>query len=93
MQPAFVHSELHIRFVLRFSVDYEHIVLTIIGDPIMLYDISQNNNVGDGFLAEPIFFVVTRHFCLVGHYHGSTIALEYHTAAGIERLWDQCLAA
>ena len=55
MQPALVHSELHIWFDLRFSVDYEHIFLTIIGYPIFMYDVAQSNNVGDGYLAEPIF--------------------------------------
>ena len=81
MQPAILHSEFHIWFVLRFSVDYEHLVLTIIGNLILLYDISQCNNVGDGSLSEPNVFVVARHFCLVGHYHGTAVALEFHTDA------------
>ena len=53
MQPALVHSEFHIWFALRFLVDYEHLVFTIIGDPILLYDVAQSNDVGDGSLAEP----------------------------------------
>ena len=93
IQPALVHFELHIRFVLRFSVDYEHLFLTIISDPILLYDVSQIDDVGDGSLAEPNICVVTRHFCLVVHYHGTTIALESRYAAGLECLCDQFLAA
>ena len=89
MQPALVHYEFHIWFSLRFSVDNEHLVLTIICDPILLYDIDQSNNVGDGSLAESNVFVIARHFCLVGHYHGITVDLESHTAAGLERLCDQ----
>ena len=88
-----MHSELHIWFVLCFLVDYEHLVLTIISDPILLYDISQSYNIGYGSLAEPNVFVITRHLCLVGHYYGSTTALESHTATGFERLCDQCYIA
>ena len=90
MYPALVHSELYIRFVLRFYVDYEHIVPTIISDLILMYDIAQSYNVGDGSLAKPNAFVVTHHFCLVGHYHGYTVALKLHTDSGLERLCDQC---
>ena len=58
MHPALVHSELHIWFDLHFLVNYELLVLTIIGDPILLYDIAQSNIVGDGSLAEPNVFVI-----------------------------------
>ena len=27
------------------------------------------------------------------HYHGTTVALESHTASGLERLYDQCWVA
>ena len=37
--------------------------------------------------------MIARHFCLVGHYHGTTIALESHAAAGIVRLCEQYLVA
>ena len=47
MQPTFVHSELHIWFSLHFLVEYEHLVLPIMGDPIFLYDVYQSNDVGD----------------------------------------------
>ena len=52
MQPALVHSEFYFCFALRFSVDHEHLVFTIIGDPILLYEVAQSNDVGDGYLAE-----------------------------------------
>ena len=93
MQPNLVHSELHIWFDLRFSVEYENLVLTIIGDPIFMYDVAQINDVGDGSIAEPNIFVIVRHFGLVGHYHGTNIALEYHAAAGLVPICDQCLVA
>ena len=57
MQPALLYYELHIWFALRFSVYYEHLVFTIIGDLILLYDVAQSNGVGDGYLAEPNIFV------------------------------------
>ena len=79
-----MHSELHIRYVLHFLVEYKHLVITIISDLIFLYDIAQSNIIGDGSLAKPICFVVTRHFCLGGHYHCSTVALKSHTAVGFE---------
>ena len=56
MQPALVHSEFHIWFAIYFSVDYENLVFTIIGEPILLYDVAQSNDVGDGSLAEPNLF-------------------------------------
>ena len=59
----------------------------------MLCDIDQSNNVGDGSLAEPNVFVTALHFCLVCHYHGTTVALESHTAAGLEHICDQCRVA
>ena len=34
--------------------------------------------------------MATCHFCLVGHYHCSTVALKLHTAAGFECLCNQC---
>ena len=54
-----------------------------------MYDIAQINNVGDGSLAKPNVFVEPRHFCLVVHYHGFTVALKSHTADGLERICDQ----
>ena len=53
-----MHSELQIWLALHFSVNYELLVLTIIGDPILLYDIAQSNIVGDGSIAEPNVFVI-----------------------------------
>ena len=93
MQHALVHYEFHIWFALRFSVYYEHLVFTIIGDPILMYDVAQINYFGDGYLAEPNVFVIDRHFCLVGHCHGTTIALESHPDAGLVSLYNQCLVA
>ena len=45
-------------------MEYENIVLTIISDPILMYDIAQSNNIGDGSLAKINVFVVTHHFSL-----------------------------
>ena len=64
MQPTLVHSELHIWFSLHFSVDYEHLVFTIIDDPILLYDIAQSNDVGDSSIYEQNVFVIARLFSL-----------------------------
>ena len=83
MNPTLLHSEIHICFGLLFLVYYEHIVFTIIGEPIFLYGVAQSNDVGDGSLAEKHIFVIARHFCLVGHYHGTPIALESHAASGL----------
>ena len=83
------YCTVHSNAACRFLVDYEHLALTIIGDLILLYDISQSNNLGDGSLAEPICFVIARHFCLLGHYHDTTVAIESHNAAGLECICDQ----
>ena len=89
MYPALMYYELHIRFFLQLLMYYKHLVLNIISDPILLYDIAQSNNIGDGSLAKPNIFVVTRHFCLVGHYHCSTVAIKSHTSVGLECICDQ----
>ena len=78
-----MHYELRILFVLYLSVDCKYLVLTIISDLILLYDGDQRNNICDGSLARPNIFVVTHHFCLVGQYHFSTVALKLHNAAGL----------
>ena len=70
-------------------MDYELLILDIRGEPILLYGISQINNVSDGSLAELNVFVIARYSCLLVHYHGTTVALELHTAALLERLCDQ----
>ena len=88
-----MHSELHIWFALRFLGDYEHLVLTIIGDPILMYEVAQSNDVGDGSLAKPNVFVISRHFCRVGRYYGIIIALDSHADAGLVRICDQFMVA
>ena len=37
--------------------------------------------------------MIARHFCLVGHYHGTTIALESHADFRLVSLCDQFLVA
>ena len=93
MQHTLVHSEFHICFDLRFSVEYEHLFYSIIGDLIFLYDVAQSNDVVDGSLSETNVFVIARYFCLVGHYHGNNIALESHDVAVLLSLCDQCLVS
>ena len=44
-------------------------------------------------LLNHFFLGIARHFCLVGHYHGTTIALESHAVAGLLSLCNQCLVA
>ena len=88
-----MYSEFHIWFAFRFLVEYGHLVFTIIGDPIFLFDLAQSNDIGYGSLAELNVFVIARYFCLVGHYYGTTIALESHSAAGLLSLCDQFLVA
>ena len=51
----------------------------------MMYDVAQSYDVGDGSLAEPNVFVIARHFCLVGHYHGTTAFVASAFAALADR--------
>ena len=44
-------------------------------------------------LLNQFFFVIARHFFLVGHYHGTTIPLESHADAELVSLCDQCLVS
>ena len=86
MYLALMNSELHIRFVLHFSLEYKHLVFIIISDPIFMYDVAQSNNICDSSLAKPNIFVVTRHFFLVIPYNCFTVALKLHAVSGLECL-------
>jgi hypothetical protein len=73
-----VHLEFHIWLGLRLSVHNNHKIVTIICDAILIYQIAQCNDIGDGSGAEPYSFVVALHCCLSSNYHGAAIALESH---------------
>jgi hypothetical protein len=73
-----VHTIFHIRIALRLPVYNKHLIVTIIRDVILLNQISQSDDVGDGSCAEPNILVVARHSGFPSHYHSTTIAIQYH---------------
>jgi hypothetical protein len=68
-------------------VYHKHLIITIVSDSVLLDDIAQSDDIGDGFLVVPHVRMIARHLCLVGNHHGSTIALQSHTLAGSESLF------
>ena len=86
VETTLVHPELHVGLVLCLAVNYEHKVVAVAGDPMLLDDIAECNCVGDGSFAEPNTLVVTRHRRLVGHQHGAPVAPKSHGLAQLEGL-------
>ena len=73
-----MHLELHVGFVDMLSVHNERFVITVIGYLILLDQVLECDDIGDGIFAEPNVFVVSRDRCFVGDPHSTTIALQCH---------------
>jgi hypothetical protein len=91
MQPTLVHPQLHVRLALGILVYNKHLIVTIIRDTILLSQISQRDDVGYGFRAEPKVLVVARYSGFPSHYHTTTVTLESHALGGFLGLGNQCL--
>jgi hypothetical protein len=64
----------------------KHLIVTIICDAILLKQISQSDDVGDGSCAEPNILVLARHSGFPSHYHSTTIAFQFHGCGGFASL-------
>ena len=78
MQTYLIHSELNVWFDFRFSIDYEHHLITTVGNQILEMQVTHRYNIGDDVLNEPHTVVVAVHCCFVGHCRLSAIALRSH---------------
>ena len=58
MHTALVHSELHVGFALKFSMDDEHHLFDPICDNVMETQVSQGYDIGDGVFTKPHTIVV-----------------------------------
>jgi hypothetical protein len=81
MEPTLVHLEFHIWLGLQLLVHNKHQIVNIICDAILIYQIAQCTDIGDGLGAEPYSFVVALHRCLSSNYHGTDIALESYAGS------------
>ena len=73
-----MHPKLHVWLVLRFTVDHEHPIITIICDVVLLDQVAQRDDVGDGLVTVPHIFVVPKHLCFLCHSHCTNITLQSH---------------
>ena len=65
MQSGFIHIELHVLFVLCFTVENEHFLVTPIYDKVSLSKIILGNKIGYGIPTEPHMPVVAWNICLI----------------------------
>ena len=80
VESAAVHLELHVGFIVGFSVHHKHLVLAIVGDSVLFGQVAEGEDIGYSFLAKPNLLGVSRHRCLLCNLHGPTIARERHGA-------------
>jgi hypothetical protein len=64
----------------------KHQIVTIICDTILIYQLAQCYDIGNGSSAEPYSLVVTLHRCFSSYYHCATVALESHTCFRLANL-------
>ena len=77
-KTALMHSELHVGFYLKLSMNYEHNIVDHVGDEELETQVDQGYDIGDGVFTKPHTIVVAIYCFLVGHFHRATIALQSH---------------
>ena len=75
-QTALMHSELHVGFYLKLSMNYEHNILDHVGDEELETQVDQGYDIGDGVFTVPHTIMLAIHHCLVGHCHHAAVALQ-----------------
>ena len=78
VQTRLVHSELHVGFPIRLSMDDEYNLIAPVGNKVMETQVAQGYDIGDGIFTVPHTIVVAIHHCLVGHFPRAAIALQWH---------------
>jgi hypothetical protein len=81
MEPTLVHLEFHIWLGLRLLVYNNHQIVTVIRNAILIYQIAQCNDIGDGSVAELYSLAVAIHRFLSSYYHCANIVLELHAGS------------
>ena len=76
MQTILMHSELHVWFPFRLSMDNEHHLIYPVGNQILDTQVYQSYNIGNRILTEPHNVVVAIHCCLVGHCNCAVIDIK-----------------
>ena len=86
MQTTLVHAEDHVALSVGLAVDNESMVAAVVRHSILLDDVLEGNDVGNGFLAEPYRLVVALQFRLLSHFHAATVASNTHGGLRVEYL-------
>jgi hypothetical protein len=80
MEPALVHEKFQIWQIGGLAMDNKRFVVAVVGDVKVLLHILESEDIRDGFFIKPHVGRITLHtrLSLIGHFHGTTIALEAH---------------
>ena len=73
MQTDLIHSELHVGFPFRFSMDDEHHIIAPVDDEVLETQVYQVYDIGDGVFTKPHTIVLDFHRCLVGQCHCDSV--------------------
>ena len=78
MEAAFVHTKFQIGLAKFFAVHDEPLFATVVRHEVLLNEILERYDVGNGLFVVPNIFVVAHHLCLVMDHHCSTVTLQPH---------------
>ena len=76
VQTRLVHSELHVGFPIRLSMDDEYHLISPVGNKVLETQVAQGYDIGDGVFTVPHTIMLAIHHCLVGHCHHAAVALQ-----------------
>jgi hypothetical protein len=93
MQSTFVHSEFHVWHATCLAVNDEHLVIAVVSYAILSDHVAQSENVGNRSATIPHMLVLSFHFCLLAHAHGTTVAFQSHAPASLGNIGYQCFVA
>jgi hypothetical protein len=78
METTFVHFQLHIWFVLLFTMNNKHLVIAVVCYSLLFDQVFQSNDIGYGVFPVPDIFVVSFHSGLLVYLHGTAVARQSH---------------
>ena len=78
VQTGLVHSELHVGFPIRLSMNDEYHLIDPVGNKVLDTQVAQGYDIGNGIFTKPHTFVVAVHCCLVANCHCAAIDLKSH---------------
>ena len=84
-----MHSEVHFVLYMFSSMDNYHLILSIVGDAILLNEILVGDEVGDRFLVEPEMWLVNGYLWPVSDEHLYYITPKVYIFLGLINILNQ----